>query len=148
MKDKTKKIQVENNVWGSPTKENKDKVISDQEFPNQFKYKLYLFFLSHMEEKHYLLKMAVHSDISEARLIASHLFRGEVEWLKIQDEVPPNKWMGIVLILHSNAEHEEDLLVESSFKDHLPLAEMKRQKEIAIFQKLGKEYPERNFASE
>ena len=144
MKNKTKNIQIQNNVWGSPREENKDKT-TDQD-SGHFKYKLYLFFLSETGEKHYLLKMAVDSDISEARLIASHMFRQEVEWLKIQEDLPPHEWVGVVLILHANAEHEEDLLVESSFEQHASLTEMKREKESAIFERLGKDYPERNFA--
>ena len=145
MKKKIKKIQIQNNVWGSPREENNEQVTSDEE-SNQFKYKLYLFFLLPAQEKHYLLKMADHSDISEARLIASHMFHQEVEWLKIQEEVPPNESVGVVLILHGNAEHEEDLLVESSFEQHASLTETKREKERAIFEKLGKDYPERDFA--
>ena len=113
-----------------------------------FTYELVLFFLSDLPLKFHFLKSVVHEDIGTARKISFQLYKAEQDWLKFQPDTPHTSRMGVALILQFSSPEKRELIVESSYDRHSSLTIRTRKKEKAIFRKLGKEYPERNFAEE
>ena len=136
------KIEQIKNVYGNPFLESEDNPKGEQE--DVFTYKLFLI----LPSVQYLLKKVVHSDISKARRIGSHLYISEFEWLSIQAHWETVEKAGILLVYERTHEGKDDLIVESSYESLDELTDIMRKEEKAIFQELGKKYPKREFAGE
>ena len=130
------------NIWGSPMKI--EQVLREKKSASWYCYKLVLFDLSRFPPTHYLLKMAIDVDISNARKIGYKLYQLELDWQQMQSDLFNDK-IGIGLIFQPMG-GEESLVVESSLEAFEKLTEEKREKEKSIFRELGKDYPERNIS--
>lgn len=144
MKRKFKKteFQIVGNVYGNPSLEYEDHDSEKQE--DIYTYNLYLV----LPSAQYYLKKAVHTDILEARKMASILFITEVEWLTIQPDETYREKAGVVLTFQQTHKGKDNLVVESSLSAFDELLETDREMEKSIFLKLDKEYPEDIFKTE
>ena len=144
MEKKFKKMNIKavSNVYGEPFLD-EDQKGDEQEAI--YSYGLYLVIPTDPEIQ-YFLKKVNHTNLSEARRIASHLFDKEKDWLKIQNDSEIRENSGVVLVFQPSADGKRNLVVESTFEDHADITEEDRKKEKVFFQGLGKEYPERIFS--